>query len=54
MKKLVGITDVEDALRTLDKLTQEEALMAAAQGLKAIQVLDDRVREVGGQVLDGA
>ncbi|KAI9433096.1 hypothetical protein BJY52DRAFT_1218810 [Lactarius psammicola] len=32
-KKLVGRNDVEDALRRLDKLTQEEARMAAAEAL---------------------
>ena len=35
MKKLVGRSDIEDALRRLDKLTQEESRMAAAEGLRA-------------------
>jgi hypothetical protein len=34
LKKLVGVTEIEDAMRRLDKLTQEELLMAAVQGLK--------------------
>ncbi|KAH9983384.1 hypothetical protein BJV74DRAFT_797431 [Russula compacta] len=36
LKKLLGMNDMEDALGRLDRLTQEEARMAAAQGLEAI------------------
>ena len=50
MKKLVGKTDVEDALDRLDRLTQEEARMAAAQGLKATHDVDDKVQGVGDHV----
>jgi len=35
LKKLLGKTDIEDALARLDKLTREEAQMATAQVLKA-------------------
>ena len=48
-KKLFGNkTDIEDSLKRLDFLTQEEAQMAAAQLLKATHVVDDsgRVRGV--------
>jgi len=40
--------DIEDALKRLDSLTQEEAQMAAAQVLKAMHTVDDtgRVRGV--------
>ena len=34
-KKLIGRTDMEDALKRLDKLTKEEARMAIVQNLKA-------------------
>ena len=51
LKKLVGRTDLEDALKRLDKLTQEEARMASAEGLKATHAVDERVRGVGGQVV---
>ena len=34
LKKLLGRNDVEDALKRLDKLTQEEARMAMAEVLK--------------------
>ena len=50
LKKLVGKTDIEDALRRLDKLTQEEVRMATAQLLKVTQGVDDTVN----LVLDGA
>ena len=52
LKKLIGNTairtDVEDALKRLDRLTEEEAQMAAAQVLKATHTTDDtgRVRGV--------
>lgn len=50
VKKLVGNTDIEDALDRLDRLTQEEARMAAAQGLKATHDVDNRVQGVGDHV----
>ena len=49
-KKLIGRTDMEDALKSLDKLTQEEAQMAAAQNLKATHTVDERVRGVANTV----
>ncbi|KAI0265778.1 hypothetical protein BGY98DRAFT_1181374, partial [Russula aff. rugulosa BPL654] len=48
LKKLFGITtDIEDALKRLDFLAQQEAQMAAAQVMKATHTVDDtgRVRE---------
>jgi uncharacterized protein YoxC len=57
LKKLMGDTDVEDSLKKLDKLTQEEALMASAELLKMtdrlgsqVMGVDDRVRGVGSRV----
>jgi len=50
LKRLAGRTDLDDALKKLDKLTQEEARMAIAQNRKAIQNVDDRVRGVGAKV----
>lgn len=50
MKKLVGRTDLEDALKRLDKLTHEEARMATAQILKVTHTVDDRVRGVDDKV----
>ena len=37
---------MEDALKKLDKLTQEEARMAAAQNLKVTHAVDERVKGV--------
>ena len=45
-KKLIGRTKMEDALKRLDKLTQEEARMAGAQNLKITHTVDERVGEV--------
>jgi hypothetical protein len=47
---LVGWADIEDALGRLDKLTQEEALMATMQVLKATRSVDDSVRGVDDRV----
>ena len=51
MKKLMGRTEMEDALKKLDKLTQEEALMAAAQNLKITHGVDERVKGVADTVV---
>ena len=50
MKGLIGKTEIEDALKRLDKLTQEEARMAAAQNLKVTHIVDGRVRGVAEAV----
>jgi hypothetical protein len=46
LKTLFGMNDVEDALLRLDKLTQEEARMAAAEALTISRRIDDRVKVV--------
>ena len=51
MKKLIGRTEMADALKRLDKLTQEEARMAAAQNLKATHTVDERVKGVANAVV---
>jgi hypothetical protein len=50
LKKLMGKNDIEDALKRLDRLTQEEAQMAAAQLLKATNTIDNRVWGIAGNV----
>ena len=64
VKRLMGKTDIEDALGRLDELTRDEVGMAVAQNLKithrvddkvsavgcGVQVVDDRVRDVDGKV----
>jgi len=52
MKRLVGRTDMEDALGRLDRLTQDEVRMAAAQSLKATHEVDDKVQGVDDRVKD--
>ncbi|KAH9055238.1 hypothetical protein EDB87DRAFT_1341233 [Lactarius vividus] len=49
-KKVVGRRDIEDALARLDKLTQEEARMAAAQILRLTHSVDDKVKVVDNKV----
>ena len=51
MKKLVGRTDMEDSLKRLDKLTQEEARMATAQVLKVAHTVEEGVRGIADQVV---
>jgi archaellum component FlaC len=50
LKKLIGRTEIEDALKKLDKLTQEEARMAAAANLKVTHAVDKRVEGVADTV----
>ena len=45
-KKLAGRKDIEDALKRLDRLTQEEAQMAAAQILNIAHTIDNKVTDV--------
>jgi hypothetical protein len=49
-KKLIGRSDLEDALKRLDKLTLEEALMATAEVLKMTHAIDEGVTGVSEQV----
>ena len=50
LNKLLGKTDIEDSLKRLDKLTQEEALMAYAEVLKVAHRIDDKVASVNENV----
>ena len=50
IKKLFGMKGVEDALQRLDKLTQEEARMAAAEALTITRGIDDKVRDVDKRI----
>ena len=50
-KRLIGRSDLEDALKRLDKLTHEEALMATAEVLKVTHAIDQRVTGVKEQVV---
>ena len=52
LKRLIGKTDIEDALQRLDKLTNEEVRVATAQVLRATHTVDDRVRVVNDTVLN--
>ena len=47
----MGKTDMEDALKKLDRLTQEEFRMTIAENLRATHAVDESVREVTEQVL---
>jgi hypothetical protein len=47
----MGKNDIEDALKRLDRLTQEEARMAAAQLLKVTNAIDSRVEGIVDNVL---
>jgi len=46
VKKLVGRTDIEDALRRLETVTVDEARMAAAEALKAIHGFQQGIHDV--------
>ena len=51
LKKLMGKNNIEDALKRLDRLTQEEARMASAQLLKISNAIDSEVREIADNVV---
>jgi archaellum component FlaC len=51
MKKLIGDNEIEDALKRLDRLTQEEARMASAQLLKITNAIDSEVMEIADNVI---
>jgi hypothetical protein len=46
LKKLVGRTDIEDAVQRLDTLTEEEGLMTAARNLAVTHHVDDNVTTI--------
>ena len=50
-KKLIGKTDLEDALNQLDKLTHEQAQMATVQVQRATDAIDETAGGVTEQVL---
>jgi len=41
MKRLIGMTDMEDTLKRLGKLMKEEARMAVAGNLKVMDAVDE-------------
>ncbi|SRR5260221_142904 len=43
LKRIVGKTELEDALQRLDVLTKEEALMVAARNLELTRIIHDNV-----------
>ena len=51
VKRLISKTEVEDALKKLDKLTQEEARMIIAENLRATHAVHEGVRGVAEQVV---
>jgi archaellum component FlaC len=51
IKKLTGNNEIEDALKRLDRLTQEEARMVSAQLLKVTNTIDNRVEEIADDML---
>jgi hypothetical protein len=52
LKKLIGRTDLEDALKRLDRLTQEETRMAAAQVLNVANTVDNRVQGIANNMVN--
>jgi hypothetical protein len=50
LRKLAGMAALEDALKKLDRLTQEEARMAHAEVLRITHSIRDGVKVVDGKV----
>jgi hypothetical protein len=51
LRKLIGKNDIEDALKKLDRLTQEEARMVSAQILEVTNTINNGVEEIADNVL---
>lgn len=52
VKRIAGKTDLEDGLKKLDTLTNEELVMAMAQLLKITHNIDNKVTGVGDGIRD--
>ncbi|KAH9014034.1 hypothetical protein EDB84DRAFT_1638541 [Lactarius hengduanensis] len=50
LKRVAGWTDLEDGLKKLDKLTNEEVVMASVQVLEVTHKIDNKVTGVGDGV----
>jgi hypothetical protein len=50
LKKLTGRTDLEDAVKRLDNMTQEESRMALSEVLRITHGIRDEVKVVDGKV----
>ena len=50
LERLTGKTDLEDALKKLDRLTQEEARIALSEVLRVTHSVRDEVKVVDGKV----
>src|SRR5580693_2246281 len=50
LRKLAGIADLEDALKKLDRLTQEESRMTLAEVLRITHCARDEVKVVDDKV----
>jgi hypothetical protein len=50
LRKLAGMADLENALKKLDRLTQEEARMANTEVLRITHSIRDEVKIVDGKV----
>ena len=53
MKKLIGKKEMEDALKRLDKLTQDEAPKAAAENLRLTHLVDNKVTSLQASLING-
>ena len=51
LRRVIGRTDLEDGIKTLDKLTHEEVAMASAQLLKVTHNIDNNVMKINENVL---
>ena len=53
LNRLIGRADIEDALKALDRLTNEEFMMAVAQILKVVHSIQSGVEELIRKFDDG-
>ena len=51
LRRVIGRTDLEDGMKKLDKLTNEEVAMASAQLLKVTHNIDNNVMKIDENML---
>ena len=50
VKKIAGITKLEDGLKKLDKMTNEEARLANAEVMRLAHIIDKKVEGINEEV----
>ena len=50
LKRIAGITPLDDGLKKLDRMTNDKARMASAEGLRLAYIIDKKVEGIDEKV----